>query len=514
MDHLLAKLPQTSNPMQSQTLPNEDRRFAAGAAPGVFGRLLGRTSRSLTLKWSLAVGLLTTLAVVLLGWISVSQQTQAFSKQRDQFGTAMAEQLAGTAGEPVLAEDSLTLSVMVQRLVDNPRVLGAAVLGKTQVAISAGVQPPPHWGTDAAQPARQTWRLTDDRGVSRELLSYHAPILFEDLIAGHALITLDAETLDRGLEGALRKLGVIILLLALVMVTVGILLTRRLFRPLRQLASASSALGRNESTRLPEGQRQDEIGRIMAAFDRLGDQLSEQQRTKSLLQRYVPATVTRHVLDDPAPSDLHSTSIEGSVLFCDVSDYTALSENLPAQEVVARLNEYFSSIAAAAHSCNGTVDSFSGDCAIILFGGTGPDPLHALHAATCAVLIRETVHHINRRRLAGGSTAVRFHLGVNSGPMVLCNLGGEKRMQHTVIGDTVNVASRLCNAAAPGEILVGEESVLQPQVAERLLLTSLPPRRVRGRQRLVASYKIESLTAEHERQLQRILEQIIPLANR
>ncbi len=252
----------------------------------------------------------------------------------------------------------------------------------------------------------------------------------------------------------------------------------------------------------------------MAAFNRLGDQLSEQRRTESLLQRYVPATVTRRVLDEPAPASLHSTSMEGSVLFCDVAGYTALSENLPAREVVALLNEYFGCITAAAHSCGGTVDSFSGDCAIILFGGTGPDPLHALHAATCAVLIQESVHRINRRRLAGGLTAVRFHLGLNSGPIALCNLGGKERMQHTVIGDTVNVASRLCNVAEPGEILVGEESVRQPQVAERLQLKPLPPRRVRGRHRQVACYRIESLATEHERQLQRILEQIITLERR
>lgn len=498
--------------MQHRTLPNEDSSFAAVAAPGVFGRLLRRADRSLTLKWSLAIGLLTTLAMVLLGGISMYRQTQAFGKQLDLFGMAMAEQLAGTAGELVLAEDRLTLSVMVQRLVDNPQVVGAAVLGKTRVAISAGPQPPRR--TEADRPARQSWRLTDHRGGSRELLSYRAPIRFDDLIVGHALITLDAGILDRGLEGALRKLGLIILLLAVVMVAIGILLTRRLSRPLRLLASASGALGRKETIRLPVQQRQDEIGRIMAAFNRLGDQLSEQRRTESLLQRYVPATVTRRVLDNSTPASLHSTGIEGSILFCDVAGYTALAENLPAREIVVLLNEYFGCITAAAHSCSGTVDSFSGDCAIVLFGGIGPDPLHALHATTCAVLIQETVHRINRRRQAKGLMAVRFHLGVNSGPMALCNLGGEKRLQHTVIGDTANVASRLCSVAEPGEILVGEASVRQPQVAERLLLKPLPPRRLRGRHRRVTSYKIESLAPEHERQLQRILEQIIPLVSR
>jgi adenylate cyclase len=157
------------------------------------------------------------------------------------------------------------------------------------------------------------------------------------------------------------------------------------------------------------------------------------------------------------------------------------------------------------------VDSFSGDGVMILFGGAAPDLHHALHATTCALLIQETVRRINARRVARGGFPVWFRIGVNSGTMAQCNLGSAERMQHTVIGDTVNLASRLCGIGGPGEITIGEDSAATHDVAERFRLQRRPRQPVQGRNGEVVPFRVDSLKPAHQAQLQHLLADVLPM---
>ena len=143
------------------------------------------------LKWSVAVGVNIVVALGLLGWIAVSQQKQTFALQMDEFGRAMAAQLAGSAGEPLLAEDDLGLKVMLSRLTEQPSVLGTAIIGRARPPMVEGVQPP-DWFLSAPSGATLGWQWRDPRGEQRAVRSFRSPIRFSDLEVGTALVTVDA----------------------------------------------------------------------------------------------------------------------------------------------------------------------------------------------------------------------------------------------------------------------------------------------------------------------------------
>jgi adenylate cyclase len=147
-------------------------------------------------------------------------------------------------------------------------------------------------------------------------------------------------------------------------------------------------------------------------------------------------------------------SVIASVLFADVVGFTTLSESMPADEVNAVLNEYFGYIAPMVDACYGHIDKYIGDCVMAVFGVPESDPLHAQHAVECAALIQYLVETLNKRRKAHGQVVSMFHIGINSGAMLAGNVGAADRMDYTVMGKEVNIASRLSSFAQPGQILV------------------------------------------------------------
>jgi adenylate cyclase len=422
----------------------------------------------------------------------------------------MASQLAGSAGEPLLADDTLSLEVMLSRLTDQPSVLGAAILGRERTPMALGVQPP-DWFVQSSSPYNAGWQWRDSMGETRAVRSFRSPIRFSDLDVGIAVVTLDAGTYGQRLNSALIGLAVTILILLPGAVGLGVFMVRRLSKPLQALASLSDDMEDGEIAPFSGGAGQGEIDRVVSMFNHLSAQVQEKQRLENLFRCYVPTPLSDRLLQEPSQQPLQGKTFEGSVLFCDVTGFTALSETLPPEQVVDLLNEYFGYISIAAHSCRGVVDSFSGDCAVLVFGRGDPDALHAIHAATCAMLIRDTVRRINLRRAARAEFPVWFRIAVNSGPMAQCNLGGSERMQHTVIGDTVNVASRLCEISDPGHIILGEATALAPEVAERLLLSRLPRQPLHGRRGQVVPFQAEALAPKQQTQLRRTLDRLLPI---
>jgi adenylate cyclase len=201
---------------------------------------------------------------------------------------------------------------------------------------------------------------------------------------------------------------------------------------------------------LENGEKQ-EIGVIIVLTD-----LSLSKKTKFLkdtFSRYVAKQVVDQILDDPKKNlGLHGEKIDASVMFADIRNFTSISESLSAKKIVAILNEYFSRMIDIIFKLNGTIDKFIGDGMMCIFGAPIRTEDHAFLACKAALMMQEEITKMNQTLPVNLSVGI----GINSGYMIVGNIGSERRLDYTVIGDNVNIAARLEQNAAGGDIIISK----------------------------------------------------------
>lgn len=146
---------------------------------------------------------------------------------------------------------------------------------------------------------------------------------------------------------------------------------------------------------------------------------------------------------------------------------------------------------------------------MLVFGAPEPDHDHAFHAITCALLIHNLIEQENRNREALNQFPVEFRIGINTGSMLAGNMGSRSRMEYTVVGDTVNLASRLCGIANANEIVISREMYQRKDVQSRVLAGEYQAIRLRGISQPVYTYRVEQLNADHQEILDQQFETII-----
>jgi len=281
-----------------------------------------------------------------------------------------------------------------------------------------------------------------------------------------------------------RSIAIAGIVVALIAVVAGVLLARHLTRPLAALARATRDVAERRFTGVPAAAaRGDEVGDLARAFETMaGDldasaaKLLEEARIRGSLARYLAPDLVTRVMADPGRMRLGGEKREVTVLFGDVCGFTSLTEKLAPEMVVALLNELFTFATEIIQRRGGMIDKFIGDCVMAVWGTPEPhddDPLQAVLAATD---LRRWIDTANRRWKSRYNVEVTMAFGVNTGVAVLGNIGSEKRLDYTVIGDTVNVAARLETMAQPGQILLSEatrsrlgDGVLAAPIGERAL---------------------------------------------
>ena len=478
------------------------------AAPsGRLGRLWQRFQNSslpLGLKWSLSIAALIVIAMGVLGFHLIQQQEMAYREQADRFSEVIVEQLLRVSGEPLMAEDSLSLQLLLQRHVQSPLILGAALSDADgQIMAEAGIRPTA-WGPAVnTQSGITAWEW--ESGAYKSV-SYRSPVIYQDVVAGFLTVSIDRLPLEEDLRETLRFLVVSTGLLISVGVLLAFVLAYRLSRPIEHLARAGEALG---AGRPALGERRDEIGQVLETFQHLAEGYRRKNEAEAALSRYVSPQVAQRVLAGEASPLQSGHYVTGSVLFCDIVGFTRLSESRDPGDVADLLNHYFTYFALAAESCNGTVDKFIGDAIMVVFGVPGADPHHALHANTCGMLIQQLTKRINRRREALGDPTVELRVGISSGPMMAGNLGSPERMQYTVVGDTVNVAARLCAMAEPGGVLVTEATLSSGQPGDRGHYRPLGAAQLRGRAGNVEVRAMDVDAVAHQVDADRLIERIL-----
>jgi adenylate cyclase len=170
---------------------------------------------------------------------------------------------------------------------------------------------------------------------------------------------------------------------------------------------------------------------------------AEKRVVKKLFGRYVSKDVYQQLLSNPALAELGGTRREMTVLFSDIRGFTAVTERGEPEVLVAQLNEYFSRMVEIVFRHHGTVDKFVGDMVMALFGAPVNDEAHADHAVAAAVDMVQALGALNRTWALEGRPQLDVGIGINSGPMIAGNIGSSSIMSYTVIGDNVNLASRL-----------------------------------------------------------------------
>lgn len=438
----------------------------------------------IAVKWTLSIGALISLVMVTLGWVLISQQNRFHMREVEGLGELLVEQLAHSASEPLLADDQFNLQGLISRQTQNQNVVGAAIFSPEGLRERAGTVPK----IDPKEPIETPyiWSWLDENNKLQSLISFSSPISFRDVIAGHALITIDREFLDRNQQQVIRNISYATLGLILIAGILSYVLSRRLSLPITLLAQAGQHAGPVSLIANRNSQRRDEIGQVYAHFDRMSADLLEKRQVEEALSRYVSPVVAEKILSNLSQTRLNNQELDGSVLFCDIVGFTELSEDLPPDEVATLLNLYLGAIAEAAHRCYGTVDKFIGDSVMILFGVPEEEPLHAQQAIRCAWLIQALVRHINQQRRQIGDEPIKLRIAINSGLMLAGNIGIPDRMEYTVVGDTVNLASRLCCLAPADGIMLGETTAGLPGVAEMVELYRQQPIKIRGRRSMVS----------------------------
>jgi class 3 adenylate cyclase len=303
----------------------------------------------------------------------------------------------------------------------------------------------------------------------------------------------------RSLGTVRRTVAAAALAAALAALAGGALVARRLARPIAALAAASGDVARRRYRGVgPEvTARGDEIGRLGRAFDRMAHDLDaserrlvEETKARASLSRYLPADVVELVLADPGRLALGGARRDVTVVFADVVAFTRLSETLAPERAVALLNELFTIATEIVHRHGGIVDKFIGDCVMAVWGAPearADDPVRAVRAAHD---LRRWVETANRKWRADLGAEIQIAIGINTGPAVAGNVGSDKRMDYTVIGDTVNVAARLEAMAAPGQILLSDAT--RARLGEAFALQALGERTLPGRRAPTPVYEVRA----------------------
>jgi adenylate cyclase len=237
-------------------------------------------------------------------------------------------------------------------------------------------------------------------------------------------------------------------------------MARGVSRPVQMLAAFTEHVVRGDFSRRIELTRSDELGDLASAFNRMSAGLADRDRVRDLLGKVVSPEIAAQLLQSEAV--LGGEEREVTILFSDLRNFTGLSERLPPREVLALLNRYLDRMSSIVEEHHGVVDKFIGDAIMALFGTPVADPDAADHALAAAQAMEKALLALNTELAAEGRPQLAIGIGINTARVVAGNMGSQRRLNYTVIGDGVNVAARLealtKDAAYGTRILISEST--------------------------------------------------------
>ncbi|HTA39290.1 MAG TPA: adenylate/guanylate cyclase domain-containing protein [Candidatus Acidoferrales bacterium] len=238
------------------------------------------------------------------------------------------------------------------------------------------------------------------------------------------------------------------------------------------------------------------LGTMFVAVYRVIYEGNQKRMVTNLFGMHVSPEIVSDILDQDDPRSglaLTGKRVRATIFYSDIRGFTAMSETMTPEEIYGQLNEYFEEMCTIIFDYKGYVDKFIGDCVMAVFSAPYQRPDDPANAVISAVKQQDKIRELSAKWVAEGKREFTVGMGVNTGDVVMGNLGASNRMNYTVIGDNVNVAARLYNVAKGGEIIISEETYLE--VKDYVDVDELEPVAVKGKVAPIKIYNVKGLSA-------------------
>jgi adenylate cyclase len=301
---------------------------------------------------------------------------------------------------------------------------------------------------------------------------------------------------DEQLAPLLRLRRELVLGIALVLLgglIVAHQVSRSIQQPLQTLGDFAHRIGTGDLTGRVALSGRDVAGRLAGALNEMAAGLEERDHVKEVFGRYIATQVSDKILSGQV--NLGGESRHVTILFSDIRNFTTMAEQLTPAQVVSFLNEYFSEMVDAVFEQNGMLDKFLGDGLMAVFGAFGDASDHPRRAVLAALRMKALLAKINGERAMAGKPPIAIGIGIHSDEVIVGNIGSRKRLEYTVVGDGVNVSSRLqtLNKEFGTTILISETTfrTLHDEFECRLM----PEASLRGKTKELRFYEVVSVKA-------------------
>ena len=281
---------------------------------------------------------------------------------------------------------------------------------------------------------------------------------------------------------------------AIVAVAVGLRLASVMSGAMRRINAALKKLEQEEYVKVQGVETGDELEDLASGFNHMVEGLQERDKLKTTFGKYMTASVMEHLMAGKV--QLGGETLTATILFSDIRSFTSISEKMDAKSLVALLNEYFTEMVDVVIKEDGVVDKYIGDAIMAVFGAPVTKKDDAIHAVRAAVGMRKALAKLNEKLKARGMTPLKTGIGVHTGEVVAGNIGSEKRMEYTVIGDAVNLASRLESSTKElgTPVLISEDTYAL--VKDHVDARAVKEITVKGREKPVMTYEILGMKGE------------------
>lgn len=313
----------------------------------------------------------------------------------------------------------------------------------------------------------------------------------------------------------MRRSAAVAVLSLIILAAVIIVISRGITRPLRHLARKTADIARGDFTaKVPEtGAR--EIADLAGSFNRMGRELIDYMEKRDFIRdtfgRYVTPEVVKILLESKEALEMGGETREVSLLISDLRGFTALTSDMAPEDVIPFLNRYLGKMIEILVDYRAVIDEILGDGILAFFGAPEPLEDHPRRAVACALAMQEAMGDLNRLNQADGLPHLEMGIAVNTGTVVVGNIGSERRSKYSVVGSDVNFASRIESFALGGQVLIS--ATTYERVKELVEVGDLLQAEMKGIPGKATLYEVRAIGAPYNIRIQTRSQALVRLAS-